>query len=564
MFDIAAEGLFITQDFVILIVTATFLGFLAHRTYQPNLVAYLVAGIVLGPVFLGVVSHGNLIELVSEMGLALLLFLLGLELKFESIKNILKPVMRIGALQISIHALFSVFLAYFLGFQGVEILVISLATIYASTAVVVKTLVDKGEAATLPGKIDVGVLLIQDIFVVVVLTLLSSPNLSGPIPIAVNFLQVMGILAVFSMFSYSVSRYLVPKIVEEIGKNKHILLINGAAWAFLFIAVSSYLGVSIEVGAFIAGLGLAQTPFSDEMKEQMRPLTDFFIVLFFTSIGLQLTRESLLAYWKEALISSAVLMPVSFLIMFWLIDRERFSPETSFKGSINMTQCSEFALVVGAVSVSSGLVDQGILGYLSLTVVITMAASTYLIKFNDELYQRLKPYLEFLESEEKTDIEIKTLNNHAVIVGYNEVTRRLAPVLKERYEDVVVIDRDPKHVKTLKELDVESVFGDMKHGEMRRSIGLGKADLAISLTAEEAVNRRILEEVKEEAFVFLRAKDREEAAELYDLGADFVIIKRMLAADKMTEYIENFLESPDVFDEIIEGDKQVIHWEARL
>ncbi|MFP4116532.1 MAG: cation:proton antiporter [Candidatus Aenigmatarchaeota archaeon] len=565
MLDIAVtEGLFITWDFVVLIVAATALGFLAHKTYQPNLIAYLVAGIFLGPVFLGVVSEGSLIELVSEIGLALLLFLLGLELKFESIKNVLKPVLRIGTLQISIQAVFSAFLAYFLGFRGVEILVISLATIYASTAVVVKTLVDKGEAATLPGKIDVGVLLIQDIFVVVVLTLLSSPNLSGPVPIALNFFKVMGILVVFSAFSYTVSRYLVPKIVEEIGKNKHILLINGAAWAFLFIAVSSYLNVSIEVGAFIAGLGLAQTPFSDEMKEQMRPLTDFFIVLFFTSIGLQLTRESLLAYWKEALISSAVLMPASFLVMFWLIDREKFSVETSFKGSINMTQCSEFALVVGAVSVSSGLVGEGILGYLSLTVVITMAVSAYLIKFNDQLYRRLKPYTEFLESEEKKDVEMKTMENHAIIVGYNEITRRLVPVLKERYGDVIVIDKNPEYVELLRESEAEFVFGDLRHGEMRKSVGLERAGIIVSLAVDEAANRRIIDGSKRGALVFLRAKDREEAAELYDLGADFVIIKRMLSAEKMTEYIEAFLEDTDTFDDMIEGDKQIIDWEARL
>ncbi|MFP4045756.1 MAG: cation:proton antiporter [Candidatus Aenigmatarchaeota archaeon] len=565
MLEIAtAQGLFITWDFVILIVAATFLGFLAHKTCQPNLVAYLATGIILGPVFLNLVSKGSLIELVSELGLALLLFLLGLELKFESIKNILKPVLRIGSLQIAIQGVFSAFLAYFLGFRGAEILVICLATIYASTAVVVKTLVDKGEAVTLPGKIDVGVLLIQDIFVVVVLTLLSSPNLSGPVPIAINFFKVMGILLAFSVFSYQTSRHLIPKIVEEIGNNKHLLLINGAAWAFLFIAISSYLGVSIEVGAFIAGLGLAQTSFSEEMKEQMRPLTDFFIALFFTSIGLQLTRASLFAHWKEALISSAVLMPVSFLIMFWLIDREKFSLETSFKGSINMTQCSEFALVVGAVSVGSGLVREGILGYLSLTVVITMAVSTYLIKFNDQLYRRLKPYMKFLESEEKGDVEMKTMENHAIIVGYNEMTRRLVPVLKEKFGDVVVIDKNPHYIELMRNSEAEFVFGNLKHGEMRKSVGLARADMVVSLAPDEAVNRRIIEGSKKDVLLFLRANDREEAAELYDLGADFVIIKRMLSAEKMTEYIEAFLQERGTFEDMIEGDKQIIDWEAKL
>ena len=565
MFDIAVtEGLFITWDFVILIVVATFLGYIAHKTYQPNLVAYLVTGIVLGPVFLDIVQETALLELMSELGLAFLLFLLGLQLKFDAIRNILKPILKISFWQTVMQTSLAFVIYYFLGFTMVEVIVMALCTVFGATPVIVKLLDEKDEINSLPGKIDVGVLIVQDIILVVYLTLFSAPDLTRPMPIAVNFLQVMGVMAVLGVVSYTVSKWVVPKVVEEVGNNKHLLFINGAAWAFLFIAVSLALDVPVEVGSFIAGLGLAQSPYSDELKEQVRPLTDFFMMVFFATIGLGLAPQYLTAYWKEAIVASSLLMVGNFLIMLYLIDREKFSPETSFLGSINMVQVSEFSLVVGALAVTRGLVGNEILGYLSLMAVMTMGISTYIIKYNHEIYERVKHLFEFLESEEKGDVEIRTLNNHAIIVGYDEITRRLIPVLKERYDDVVVIDKNPKYIDRLDDTGADFVFGDLKHGEMRRSVGIARADIIVSLARDEAVNRRILENKKEDTITFLRAKNRDDAAELYDLGADFVIIKRMLSGEKMTEYIEAFLESPEIFKQKTEGDKQIIDWEARL
>ena len=565
MFDIAiTEGLFITWDFVLLIAVATVMGYIAHKTYQPNLIAYLITGLILGPVFLDVVQETALLELMSELGLAFLLFLLGLQLKFDAIRNILKPILKISFWQTVLQTSLAFVIYYFLGFAMIEVIVMALCTVFGATPVIVKLLDEKDEINSLPGKIDVGVLIVQDIILVVYLTLFSAPDLTNPVPIAINFFQVMGVMAVLGVFSYAVSKWMVPKIVKEVGNNKHLLFVNGAAWAFLFIAVSLALDVPVEVGAFIAGLGLAQSPYSDELKQQVKPITDFFMMVFFATIGLGLAPEYLTVYWKEAVVASALLMVGNFLIMFYLIDREKFSLETSFLGSINMAQVSEFSLVVGALAVTRGLIGNEIMGYLSLMAIMTMGLSAYIIKYNHWIYDHVKHLFEFMESEEKGDFDIKTLDNHAIFVGYNEITRRLIPVLKEKYGDIVVIDKDPKYVEMLRKSGAEFVFGDLKHEEMRRSIGLKRADMIVSMAMDNAVNRRILGDRKEGAVVFLRARDREDAAELYDLGADFVIIKRMLSAEKMNEYIESFLENPDLFDKAVEGDKQIIDWEARL
>lgn len=557
------EGLFITWDFVILIITATVLGLIAHKTHQPNLIAYLLAGIILGPVFFDVVEKIALLEVMSELGLAFLLFLLGLQLKFDAIKSILKPILRISFWQTVLQTSLAFVIYYFLGFAMVEVVVMALCTVFGATPVIVKLLDEKDEIDTLPGKIDVGVLIVQDIILVVYLTLFSAPDLTRPMPIVANFFKVMVIMGVLAVFSYMVSEKVVPTIVKEVGNNKHLLFINGAAWAFLFIAASMYLDVPVEVGSFIAGLGLAQSPYSDELKEQVRPITDFFMMVFFAVIGLSLAPAYLTIYLFEAIVASALLMLGNFLIMFYLIDREKFSLETSFLGSINMVQVSEFSLVVGALAVGRGLVGHEILGYLSLMAVMTMGISAYIIKYNHEIYNKVEHLFRFLESEEKEDIEFKVLEDHAVVVGYDEITRRLVPILKKKFGDVVLIDKNPKYLDMSSNFEAEFVFGNLKHGEMRRSIGLKRADIIVSLALDEAVNRRILEDKKSDAITFLRAKDRDEAAKLYDLGADFVIIKRQLAAEKMTEYIEAFLEAPEEFDRKVAGDKQIICWEAR-
>ncbi|MCH7660756.1 MAG: cation:proton antiporter, partial [Euryarchaeota archaeon] len=352
-----------------------------------------------------------------------------------------------------------------------------------------------------------------------------------------------------AIFSLASSRYLLPRLFRRIADDKDVFFVIGIAWAFLFIVVSEQLDLSIEVGAFLAGISLAQLPYSKELEERISPITDFFILVFFASIGLRLAADDLLAYWVEAVVASVVLMIGNFWIMFYLIDRENFSVETSFLGSINMVQVSEFSLVVGGIAVAQGFVDTAILGYLSLMALLTMTVSTYIINYNNAIYDRVQPWFSRFESEEKGDVSLPEYRNHAVAIGYDEITERALPLLKERYGEVVVIDRQTAHIDQLEEEgEYEYIYGDFKHSEIRKAAGLKRADFVLSSTVQPEINERLLREASAEAIVFVEAERIEDAEALYDLGAYYVILSTHLTGEQLTEYVESYFSDRGSFD----------------
>ncbi|NKE37973.1 potassium transporter Kef [Natronococcus sp. JC468] len=550
-------------DFAIIIVVATIVGFIARQTGQPTIIAYILTGLILGPVFLDLVTEEGLVELMAELGLGFLLFLLGIKMRFDDVRNILRPIVNIAVWQTVLQTALAFAVAYLLGFGLVETIVIALATVFGATPIIVKILSDKDEITELPGKIDVGVLIVQDIYLVIVLALLSAESLGNPTEIATTIVTILFMMSFIAIFSIASSRYILPQLFRRIADNKDIFFIIGIAWAFFFIAISEQFNLSLEVGAFLAGISLAQLPYSKELEERVSPVTDFFILVFFASIGLRLAADDLLTYWVEAVIASLVLMIGNFWIMFYLIDRENFSVETSFLGSVNMIQVSEFSLVVGAIGVAQGFIDTAILGYLSLMAILTMSISTYIINYNKQIYQRVEPWFSRFDSEEKGDVELEEYRDHAVVIGYDKITERALPTLKEQFGQVVLIDRKTAHVEKLKnhsEYDV--IYGDFKHGEIRKAAQLKQAAFVLSSTVQPEINERLLTEVSSDTTVFVEAEYIEDARRLYEAGADYVIMSTHMMADQMIGYLDQYFDDQQDFVQAISDDVRQINQEA--
>lgn len=549
------EQIALATDFAIIVVTATAIGFVAKQTGQPTIVAYIFTGLLLGPVFLDIVAEEGIVELMAELGLGFLLFLLGIEMRFDDIQDILRPIVVIAVLQTVLQTALAFAVAWVLGFTLIETVIIALATVFGATPIIVKLLTDKDEITTLPGKIDVGVLIVQDIYLVFLLAMLSAGGLGSITDIGLTMATILVMVSFIAIFSLASSRYLLPRLFRRIADDKDVFFVIGIAWAFLFIVVAEELGLSVEVGAFLAGISLAQLPYSKELEERISPITDFFILVFFASIGLRLAADNLLAYWVEAVIASAVLMVGNFWIMFYLIDREKFSVETSFLGSLNLVQVSEFSLVVGGIAVAQGFVDTDILGYLSLMALLTMTLSTYIINYNHEIYDRVKPWFARFESEEKRDVSLPEYRNHAVAIGYDEITERALPLLKERFGEVVIIDRQTAHIEQLREEgEYEHIYGDFKHSEIRKAAGLKRADFVLSSTVQPELNRRLLEEVPEGTIVFCEAERIADAEELYDLGAHYVILSTHLTGEKLVDYLDSYFADHEAFETHIRED----------
>ena len=530
-------GIAYATDFALLIVAATALSYLARLTKQPTIVAYILTGVIVGPIGLSLVTEDALIEILAELGLGFLLFLLGIEMRFDRIRTILKPVGAIAVGQAILQAIASTAVALALGFTVFQALMLALATTFGATPIIVKVLGDKGDLKDLYGRVDVGVLIFQDIYLVMALAVLAVGTVE-PVTLATSLARVFVLMALIGLGAWFASRYLLPTLLRASAGNESTLFTVGIAWAFLFIVSAETLDLSVEIGAFLAGLALAQLPYSTELKERMRPATDFFIAIFFASIALQMEIDQLLAYWQEAVIASFLLLGINAVIVFSLFYSQRFDLETSFLGTISMLQVSEFSIVLGALAVGEGLIEEALLGFLSLMALITMPISTYYVLYNREIFERVRPYLEPLEREDTIEADPVEYDDHAVAVGYSRLTADSVDRLQAEFDDVVIVENRAEHVETLLTRDQHFVFGDARHGEIRSEANLAGAALVLSDADRTDVNRRLVEEAPD-AITVVAAADDEAARMLEEAGADY-IADRGLFADEIGDLLAAF------------------------
>ncbi|TYT61126.1 cation:proton antiporter [Natrialba swarupiae] len=543
-------GIALATDFALLIVAATILSYVARLLNQPTIVAYVLTGVVVGPIGLGIVAEDQLIEIVAELGLGFLLFLLGIEMRFEDIREIVRPVGAIAVGQAVLQAIASTAVALVLGFTLFQSLMIALATTFGATPIIVKVLGDKDDLKTLYGKVDVGILIFQDIYLVMALAILAVGTVDGVSEIAVSIGRVFFLMGVIGVVAYLASRYFLPALLRASAANKGTLFTVGIAWAFLFIFAAESLELSVEIGAFLAGLALAQLPYSTELKERMRPATNFFIAVFFASIALQMEVDQLLAYWWQAIVAAVLLIVINFFIVFGLFYSQRFDVETSFLGTVSMLQVSEFSLVLGALAVDQGFIEEGILGFLSLMALITMPISTYYVLYNRRIFRYVRPCLERLEREDTLEAQPVEYENHAVIVGYSRLTGELADVLRASVDEVVFVEDRAEYVDELAEADDGFIFGNARHGDVRQEANVSGADVVVSAAERVDVNRRLVEDAPEAVSV-VAARTEDDAALLADSGADYVVVGRGLVGAELLALLET-LDDPQVFDRRIE------------
>ena len=557
-FELPRAEFMMAGDFVIIVIFAALMGLLATRLKQPTIIAYIVTGLFLGPAVIGFVEPGELTHTMAELGLAFLLFLIGIEMQVEEVKHILTPLLKISVLLMGSIASIGFLTSIGLGFTTTEAVLIGLAVMYSSTAVTIKMLNDKGTATSLHGKIDIGILLFEDIVVVIILTVLAAGQPETVMDVVSTMGMVFGLVGLIAIFALLGSLYFLPPLFRFIANNRKIFFLISISWFFLFVLSSHELGMSIEMGAFLAGLAIAQMPYSEELEARVSPLTDLFILVFFVSVGLELDTTALLAYWREALIASVVLMVAKFLIYVILINWQKFDPESVFRGSINMVQVSEFGLIVGAVAVAGGVIDRAVLGFLTITALITMSISVYFIQYNREIYELVKPWFDKLIGGGREKPPVEDFHNHAVIVGFDEIARRVILLLEDKYDDIVVIDRNIEEDEAIERTGFNAVFGDAKYEKIRKQAGIERADFVFSSSEQRRINEIILEETRAGATVLVEAKTEKDADRLYESGADYVVLAPQLAADQLKRYLEAYLKDTVDFEKIVEADLEIL------
>ena len=474
-----------------IVITAATFAFVGKLIRMPTIVGYILAGIVLGPV-LHLVELDHSLELISELGIALLLFLVGLELSFAKVKDLGRVALILGGIQVLLTATGGMLVAHFMGFAPMEAIFLGGTVTFSSTVVVIKLLDQKGVMNRLYARISVALFLAQDIVVIAALTVLTGFGGSeplAPIELLINFGKAFGGMAVLLILALIAARYLLPKPFAWAARSPDTVFIWALCWCFLVVILAHQFHLSVEIGAFLAGIAIAQLPIHEDLHRRLHPLMTFFIAVFLVTLGIKMELSSFAAIWPTALGLSAFVLLIKPLIVFSILARMRFSEYTAFQTAIATGQVSEFAFILLALGATTGLIGADIVALGGLVGITTIALSSYLIIHSEALYAAIARtgILKLLRAKQEPDSEIlRHRKDHIIVVGMNALGREIVKQLTLRDERVLAIDTDPKKLEGLGDADI--LIGNVEYQSVVEEVGLREARLVVSALQIEDTN----------------------------------------------------------------------------
>ena len=525
-------------SFIILIVLIV--SFIMRLLKQPLIVGYIISGIILGPYFLNVLPGIEAVHTFSEIGIALLLFVVGLHLTPKVIKEVGKISLITGMGQIFFTTVFGYLIAILLGFPALTALYIAVALTFSSTIIILKLLTDKGDLDTLYGKVAIGFLLVQDFVAILALVVISSLSTGENFLSTIGLTRLKGALLVIVLAPISI--YILPKFQKFMARSQEFLFIFAIAWGLGMASLFYFAGLSIEVGALLAGVLLSISPYNLEISSKLRPLRDFFIISFFLLLGAQIAIGNVGEMIIPAVVLALLIIVGNPLIVMVLMGLEGFTKRTGFLAGLTVAQIGEFSLIVVALGVKVGHITNEILSLITITSLITIGTCTYLVLYSNKIYPLISNYLSIFERKklkEKRKIDQKT---DAVLFGYNRIGFGILTSLKKIRKNYLVVDFNPDVIADLNKLRIPAVYGDVDDETLLRELPLKKIKLAISTIPDFETNELLIETMKEEnpeMIVIVRAHTIEDAIDLYRKGADYVLTPHFLGgeylADMLTE-----------------------------
>jgi Kef-type K+ transport system membrane component KefB len=477
-----------------ILAVAAVIGFLANRARQPLIVAFIAVGIIVGPSVLDWVSDTEPIELFAEIGIAVLLFLVGLKLDLHLVRTTGKVALITGLGQVVFTSVVGFGLALLLGLSTTIALYVAVALTFSSTIIIVKLLSDKRELDELHGRIALGFLIVQDIVVVLVMIVLSTigSDRDGSVPVQIALVVAQGAGLVVGMAV--IMRWILPRLLHLVASSQELLIVSAVAWAVSVAAFSDWLGFSVEVGAFLAGFAVASTPYRESIAASLTGLRDFLLLFFFIELGAQLDFSAIGSQVPAALVLSVFVLVGNPLIVLVIMGVMRYPKRVSFLSGLAVAQISEFSLILITLGRELGHVDNDAVGLVTLVGMITIATSTYMILYSHQLFERLSPVLSIFERHNTLDDRSDETERADVIVyGYGRFGRRLVEHLAGEGHHVLVVDWDPHS-----QLEVEDPaladritkrFGDADDVEFPASLPLDSARWIVSTIPRVETNK---------------------------------------------------------------------------
>jgi Kef-type K+ transport system membrane component KefB/voltage-gated potassium channel Kch len=552
------------------ILAATILAYLGHLLKQPLLLAYIAAGAFIGPQFgLGLVKSHEDIIVIAEMGLILLLFMIGLELDLKKIRDAGKSLVITGAFQFVLCALMGLGFFLLLGFTigppyqyrifGVKVLggeydllYLAVCISLSSTAIVVKLLYEKFELDTLAGRITLGVLVFQDIWAIVVLSVqptLTHPNL-------LNLLREFAEAAVLIIISLVLSKYLLGYLFRKIAKLPELVLVASLAWCFFICGLANHFDLSLEMGALVAGVAISTFPYNVDIIAKIVSIRDFFLTLFFVGLGMTIPNPLInLGMLKLAGAAALFVIATRFLSIYPLLYFLKNGNRVSLLASINLAQISEFSLVIAAIGIKSGHIVPDIRTLIMYIFVITSISSTYMIKWSHPLQKFLSQVLKkigFKDIQDAPRDEVTEAPKDVALLGFfrtaSAFLRELQELSPELQERLLVVDFNPEVHRKLEAQGVKVVYGDISHFDTLHHAGLEEAKVVLSTIPDSILvgtgNLKLIKHIKglsPQAKIVVTAESPGAALKLYQEGADYVLLPNMLAGNHLVSVVEHLL-----------------------
>lgn len=545
------SSVFIQLCFILLIVLAV--SFVMRLLRQPLIIGYILSGILIGPFFLNLIHESETFSVFSEIGIAFLLFIVGIHLSPKVIKDVGKISLITGIGQVVFTAIIGYLMGIFLGFSPSVAIYVSVALTFSSTIIIMKLLSDQEALEKLYGKISIGFLLVQDLIAIIILIVLSAfstgENAGG---ILLYTLLKSGIvLAILFPFSY----YVLPKMSDFFAKSNEFLFVFSIAWGLGFAALFSLLGLSIEVGALIAGVMLSMSPYSYEISSKLKTLRDFFVISFFLILGSQMVFSDISNLLVPAVLFSAFILIGNPLIVMILMGSLGYSKKTGFMAGLTVAQISEFSLILIALGVKMGQLPKEILSFVTIIGIFTIAGSTYLIIYSEKIYNKIEKFLGIFEKKSLKEKEILARDYKYILFGENRIGFSIMKSFIKSKKNYLIIDFNPDRVRKLSKESVNCIYGDASNLGLLEEIDLKAVELIVSTIPEKEVNMGLIQKLKtlkSKAKLIVTARSTTDTFELYNAGADYVILPHFLGG----EYVANIIGLSEKDPQILEKEKE--------
>ena len=487
-------------EFALLLIIATAVSALAVRLRQPVLIAYIAVGIVVGPSVLGLVTAHEQIDLLAQIGITVLLFVVGLKLDLNHIRHIGPVALATGLGQLGFTILFGFFIILALGKEWMEALYVAVALTFSSTIIIVKLLSDKRELDSLHGRIAVGFLIVQDLAVVIAMMVMSGLGGLGDEAVggATLMLTLLARLLGAALLLIILMRYVLPRIVDTLARSQELLLIFAIAWGTALAAAGEYAGFSKEAGAFLAGFSLASTSYREAISARLASIRDFLLLFFFLDLGAKLDLSTLGDEIGTSIVLSLFVLIGNPLIVMAIMGYMGYRKRTGFLAGLTVAQISEFSIIFVAMGISLGHVSSSALGLTTLVGLITIALSSYMILYSHRLYALLSPWLNAFERRHPfRELAVEagqhsTLQPDVVVFGLGRYGNRLANALTQQGIRVVGVDFDPEVVRIQQLAGMDVRFGDGEAPDFVESLPLADVPWIVSTLPDYPSNLALL------------------------------------------------------------------------